>query len=746
MSQHSVVKRSTTLRGAPAPTVVLALALVLVLCGWTVGVAIVFGSRPAYVGLTLQLGATVALGIVGAALGVRMGAARDHALRVAAAAHDQLRAALADGARTSELIRAILDTSPMATMAFDRARHLTFWSPAAEKLFGWSAREVVGGPIPAASLVEAEMASSVERIDRTLAGDVINGERVHRRSRRGRDLVLEIYAGPLRAVDGSIVGLAGQMVDITDREAARVQLERLGAAIDQTVDGVVIADARGIVVYVNPAYEKQSGYPRSELIGADHAHFVGQVLGDEVHASMATAARAGAPWFGEVEQQRADATTSRVQLSVTPILTSSGAVSGFVAFQHDVTYVRAIEGDLALEAGVRGVLGGALHLLPDDASLEQAAQAVCDGLCSIPGIDFASVDVFLGAEDSLVLALTAPTEFRLGPGVHLSQARSRRLFSRAGGGSWAEYWSSTPEDGEMGVELDRAGLRAFAYGPIVHGDHVDGGVVIGTSDPAFARTLVERVPGLVDFTTAPSGLLADRLHGHRRIEETRAEIAQLIDETAFYAVFQPMVELSSGEIVGYEALTRFDCGRRPDLVFADARTTGLGTQLEVATLRAAVAAAAQLPPGCWLDLNVSPSLLAEIEVLRECIGGADRPVVLEVTEHEPIADYPSLREAVRSLGPNVRLAVDDAGAGIANFAHIVELDADLVKLDISLVRGLNLSPGRQALVIAMRHFARSAGCRLVAEGVETEAEAAALAAFGVEFGQGYWFGRPTPLN
>jgi EAL domain-containing protein (putative c-di-GMP-specific phosphodiesterase class I) len=92
----------------------------------------------------------------------------------------------------------------------------------------------------------------------------------------------------------------------------------------------------------------------------------------------------------------------------------------------------------------------------------------------------------------------------------------------------------------------------------------------------------------------------------------------------------------------------------------------------------------------------------------------------------------------------VRLAVDDAGAGIANFSHIVELSADFVKLDISLVRGVNRSLGRQALVVAMRHFARTAGCRLVAEGVETEDEARALTELGVEFAQGYLFGRPEP--
>ncbi|MDP9325059.1 MAG: EAL domain-containing protein, partial [Candidatus Dormibacteraeota bacterium] len=405
--------------------------------------------------------------------------------------------------------------------------------------------------------------------------------------------------------------------------------------------------------------------------------------------------------------------------------------------------MRTMEGDLALEAGVRGVLGEALHLVPAEASLQEAAQAVCDGLCSLPGIDFASVDVFVDPEDAVVIALHGPESFPHGAGDHHSAALSRRLF-QAGGGPWGEYWSSRPEDEEMGSELDRAGLKAFAYAPIVHGDHVDGGVGIGTTDPAFARILVERVPHLVDFNSAPTALLAERLHGYRVDAGMRTAIREVIERQTFHPVFQPIVELASGEVVGYEALTRFDGGQPPELAFADARAAGMGTELELATLGSALAASHKLPAGPWLAVNVSPALVAQPDTLRRCIANANRLVVLEVTEHEQITDYPTLRDAVRALGAEVRLAVDDAGAGIANFAHIIELDADLVKLDISLVRGVNSNPARQALVLAMRHFAQTAGCRLAAEGIETEAEAQTLAKFGVEFGQGHWFGHPEP--
>jgi EAL domain-containing protein (putative c-di-GMP-specific phosphodiesterase class I) len=221
---------------------------------------------------------------------------------------------------------------------------------------------------------------------------------------------------------------------------------------------------------------------------------------------------------------------------------------------------------------------------------------------------------------------------------------------------------------------------------------------------------------------------------------------QVLAAHSFHPVFQPIIELASGEVVGYEALTRFDSGQRPDLCFADAWSVGLGPDLERATLEAAVAAGKGLPAGRWLDLNISPRLLADAKRLSAVLWRADRPVVLEITEHELIEDYGAVREAIRSLGKDIRLAVDDAGAGVANFGHIIELGPDFVKLDMSLVRRVNANLGRQAMVVGMRQFARSAGCRLVAEGIETDEEARTLSGLGVEFGQGYLFGHPEPVS
>ena len=101
-----------------------------------------------------------------------------------------------------------------------------------------------------------------------------------------------------------------------------------------------------------------------------------------------------------------------------------------------------------------------------------------------------------------------------------------------------------------------------------------------------------------------------------------------------------------------------------------------------------------------------------------------------------------MRSAIERLGADVRVAVDDAGAGIANFSHLVELRPHLVKVDAGLIRDLDTDLARQAVVVGLVHFAAKAGCEVIAEGIETEAERATADALGVTHGQGYLIARP----
>lgn len=232
----------------------------------------------------------------------------------------------------------------------------------------------------------------------------------------------------------------------------------------------------------------------------------------------------------------------------------------------------------------------------------------------------------------------------------------------------------------------------------------------------------------------------------RRQAEARDRVESTIERRAFGPVYQPIVDLLTGATVGYEALTRFTDGSRPEVMFSAALECGLGIKLETATLAAALDGARHLPVRTWLSLNVSPPLLADVATLGEALGLRARPLVLEITEHETIEAYGPLREAMLRLGPGLRLAVDDAGAGIANFNHLVELRPDFVKIDAGLVHGVDADVGRQAVVAGILHFAAAVNCQVIAEGVENEAELATVTELGVTFGQGSHLGRPAPAE
>src|SRR5664279_4526140 len=189
-----------------------------------------------------------------------------------------------------------------------------------------------------------------------------------------------------------------------------------------------------------------------------------------------------------------------------------------------------------------------------------------------------------------------------------------------------------------------------------------------------------------------------------------------------------------------------DSGSDPEVVFAEAAAVGLGLELETGALLATMTAARTLPESVWLNVNASPELIIACEPLRAILAAVRRHLVLEVTEHSVIADYSAFRAAMAALGPNVELAVDDAGAGFASLRHILELHPAFVKLDRSLVARLEGDDARQAMIAGLRHFARATGCRLIAEGIETDAELATLRALDIELGQGYLLGRPAAVG
>lgn len=212
------------------------------------------------------------------------------------------------------------------------------------------------------------------------------------------------------------------------------------------------------------------------------------------------------------------------------------------------------------------------------------------------------------------------------------------------------------------------------------------------------------------------------------------------------SVYQPIVDLARGVVVGYEALARFDGWGELSVPawFAAARRHGLGVDLEVAALRSGLAARDGLPANCFLTLNVSPDLLADERVRAVWREQGDlRGLVVELTEQAPIESYAALEGDLAALRAGGALvAVDDVGAGYAGLRHLLALRPSVIKLDRALISDVDVDEAKLALVEVIGQFADRIDAWLLAEGVERSGELEALASLGVPLAQGFLLARP----
>jgi EAL domain-containing protein (putative c-di-GMP-specific phosphodiesterase class I) len=256
-------------------------------------------------------------------------------------------------------------------------------------------------------------------------------------------------------------------------------------------------------------------------------------------------------------------------------------------------------------------------------------------------------------------------------------------------------------------------------------------------DVRFLRVLAEILADQLDR----EGLESEK----RRLESSR--IRSVLDGDGVNVEFQPVFDLTNCRIVSLEALARFwtEPMRSPSAWFAEAAEVGLGAELELAAIRAALARLDDFPADVTLAINVSPATALDprfTDLLRDV---ADR-LVIEITEHAQVDDYDALESALAPLRERgAQLAIDDVGAGFANLRHILRLAPDIMKLDLTLTQEIARDPARRALATSLVDFADGVGVSIAAEGISSDEDLELLRSLGVDYGQGFYLARPSPL-
>jgi len=350
----------------------------------------------------------------------------------------------------------------------------------------------------------------------------------------------------------------------------------------------------------------------------------------------------------------------------------------------------------------------------------------------------------------------------------------------------------TNDDLRVDVETcRRLGVASSVCVPLCRGTDTLGVMVVGSSRPnAFSDDDVTLLERLADFMSIAVGLAEDLARVARDLlrlgppqellpqgapgtsarhdesmgrfmvsvlrpdalshMEARKRTEFVLDHPEMLnIVFQPIVRVATKAIVGVEALARFNIQpvHSPDHWFAEAHRAGLGIELEMLAITKALEQLDHVPRTWYLTCNVGPETIVSVP-LAELLSTIDqRRVVMELTEHSRVTDYPALMTRLRALRePGTRLAIDDTGAGFSSLSHVLKLAPDFIKLDRDLVAGIDFDPVRRVLAASLVDFAMSTGAEIVAEGVEIEDELRTLEYLGVRYAQGYHAGPAADLD
>ncbi len=238
------------------------------------------------------------------------------------------------------------------------------------------------------------------------------------------------------------------------------------------------------------------------------------------------------------------------------------------------------------------------------------------------------------------------------------------------------------------------------------------------------------------------------------------ELGRILEQGAIKMLFQPIIRVADMSVYGHEALARgVRCNgdmMAPGLMFDMARVTGILFNLDRQCRESAIRAAAQKQLQGNLFINFLPTAIYNPEYcLRDTVGWAQQlnfdpaALVFEVVESEEVSDVEHLKRILRYYKERgFRVALDDVGSGYASLNKFVQLGPDIIKLDMELVRDVHKIEVKQAVAQALAHMARKSGCMILAEGIESADEFAWFKELGVDYVQGYYFGKPAsePLH
>jgi len=562
--------------------------------------------------------------------------------------------------------------------------------------------------------------------------------------------------------EGKPTRLIGTQTDITERMAAEQAIREAATVFEATGEAIMITDPMGVIKRVNRAFTSITGYAMEEVTGQRPSILRSGRQDETLYKALWQALEAQGHWEGELWNRRKDGQIFPVWETISSVRNAEGKIIEFVAIFADITQKKRSEEEIAYRANYDVLTG-----LPNRNLLaERLSQAIKQARRENTRIAvmFVDLDHFKQVNDTLghaigdLLLQTVADRLR-------QCVRETDTIARQGGDEFVLLLAGVEDSAAAGRVANKI-IEQLCASFIIEKNEIHIGASIGiTLYPDDGRNMetLFRNADLAMYRAKDAG------RNNAQFFETSMTIAALerrtleadlrgaLNRGEFFLVYQPLIELATGRIIGAEALLRWQHPERglvpPDRFVPVAEETGL-----IREIGSWVFAEACRQVAVWKSaghhlsfaINVSVRQLPEalsvahiLATLQEH-GLSPQQVVLEITEGVLLADSPSIREWFDAASDSgLSVAIDDFGTGYSSLAYLKRFPVHHIKIDKAFVRDMTTDPADRALINAILAMAHSLGLAVVAEGVETQAQANLLVAGACEYAQGYLFGRPS---
>ena len=656
----------------------------------------------------------------------------------------------------------ILDRINESIIAMDLDGYVTSWNHGAERLFGYTAAEVVGRHILFLYADPEDDDPSFQDVFLEHGGREME---VRRRRKSGEVFWASLQLSLVRDAAGDPTAIIGYLTDITERIESQETLRLHARIFEHSDDGILITDAQERIVSVNRAFSRITGYSAEEALGQTPRLLRSGLHGPSFYAEIWRRIEVEGRWQGEIQDQRKTGETYPTWVSISAVKNIDGKITHYFSIFSDITERKRAEERihyLAYYDALTDLPNRALfYKLVDQALIEARRNREHGALLFIDLNRFKPINDTLGHSvgDRLLQRI----------GLRLRETlRNEDVVARLGGDEFVVALFDIARRDHAGIVAQKL-LAALDPAFVIDDHELTVGAAIGISvypqDGADTETLL-RLADIAMYRAKQTGEDGYAFYSHemnrRALDRLKIEsnLRHAIVRDELLLHYQPKVDIASGRIVGAEALVRWRHPERGMVAPVDfvpvAEETGLIIQISAWVLEAAVRQAR-----AWQDAGLKPIKMAvnlsardfsaalpeRVDRVLAAHGLAPEWLELEITESMLMHSTERVIAMMDALAQRgITLSLDDFGTGYSSLSYLKRFPIDTLKMDRSFVLNIPTDTSDCAIAGAIAGMAKQLGHKVIAEGVETAEQLSFLKCLGCDEFQGYLFSPPVTAD